>query len=377
MAVLTHATIHSVTLEPLTKRTDAIQSFEVQETPIVTLTDRDGVAGTGYSYTIGTGGNAIIALLEDHLLPALAGQDADNLESIWRTLWFRIHAHCVGATASLALAAIDVALWDLRARKAGLPLSVLAGGAARSRPLYTTEGGWLYFDEHELVDAALEAKAAGFFGTKIKVGKPRLAEDVRRVAAVRDAVGNDFEIMVDGNQGFALDSASRLAVELQSLRVAWFEEPLPADDVGGHAMLAQRTSVPVAVGESLYSATQFVEYLRRDAASIVQVDVARIGGITPWLKVAHVAESFNAPVCPHFLMELHAPLACAVANARCVEFIPQLELITRSRNTIIDGHIAPPTDPGLGIEWDWDRIQALQARPPISVDLGTSVVPAR
>jgi L-alanine-DL-glutamate epimerase-like enolase superfamily enzyme len=142
-----------------------------------------------------------------------------------------------------------------------------------------------------------------------------VAEDVARLSAVRDAVGEDWDIMTDANQGFTLAEAMRRARHLETLDVAWFEEPLPADDVAAHAELSRHTSVPIAVGESLYSPSQFKDYLQVGACSIVQVDVARIGGITPWLKVAHMAEAFNVPVCPHFLMELHVALCCAVPNS--------------------------------------------------------------
>jgi L-alanine-DL-glutamate epimerase-like enolase superfamily enzyme len=136
----------------------------------------------------------------------------------------------------------------------------------------------------------------------------------------------------------------------------WFEEPLPADDITGHEALAAATSVPLAVGESLYSVGQFREYLHRRAAGIVQVDVARIGGITPWLKVAHLAEAYNVAVCPHFLMELHVSLACAAPASRYLEHIPQLRAITKSQITVERGHALAPSTPGLGIDWDRDAI---------------------
>ncbi|MEV5544099.1 enolase C-terminal domain-like protein, partial [Saccharopolyspora shandongensis] len=154
--------------------------------------------------------------------------------------------------------------------------------------------------------------------------------------------------------------AIRRARTFEPLDIAWFEEPLPADDVAGHGRLARSTSVPIAVGESIYSAGHFAEYLATGAAGIVQVDVARIGGITPWLKVAHLAEAFNVKVAPHFLMELHASLTCAVPAGCYVEHIPQLDAITCSSLVIEDGCVVPPDVPGLGIAWDWDAIAALQ-----------------
>ena len=170
-------------------------------------------------------------------------------------------------------------------------------------PCYTTEGGWLHIETEELVKDALEAKAKGFAGSKIKIGKPHLSEDRERLAAVRAAVGPSYEIMVDANQAFSRAEATRRARMLETFDIAWLEEPMPADNVLEHAQLAAATSVPIAVGESLYSVSQFKDYLTSGGASIVQVDVARIGGITPWMKVAHMAEAFGVPVCPHFLME--------------------------------------------------------------------------
>lgn len=315
-------------LVPKVKRTDAIQSFKSQETPIVRIFDADGVEGIGYSYTIGDGGPSVMTLIERTLAPQLIGREAGEIESIWRDLMFSTHATTVGPITALAQAAIDTALWDLKAKKAGLPLHVLAGGAQRRIRMYTTEGGWLHIEPAALAEDALAAKAKGFGGAKIKVGRPHIADDVARLTMVRKAIGDDFEIMTDANQAFTVDEAIRRARRYEEADIAWFEEPMPADDIDGHIRLAASTSVPVAVGESLYSLSHFREYLQKRACSVIQVDVARIGGITPWLKVAHLAESFNIPVCPHFLMELHVALCCAVPNARWLEYIPQLETVT-------------------------------------------------
>ena len=346
-----------VDLIPPVKRTDAIQSFLSQETPILRITDADGAIGTGYSYTIGTGGPSIMALLKHTLAPALIGREAEEIERIWRDLLFMTHATSVGAITSLALAAIDTALWDLRCIKAGLPLHRMAGGAQSRIPLYTTEGGWLHIETSALVDDAVKTKELGFGGAKVKIGRPHVSEDVARLEAVRKAVGPSFEIMTDANQRFTLDEAIRRARCLTPIDIAWLEEPLTADDISGHVRLSQSTTLPVAVGESLYSALHFREYLERGACSIVQVDVARIGGITPWLKVAHLAECFNVPVCPHFLMELHVSLCAAVPNARWVEYIPQLDSLTEKPMRIEGGHGIPSDEPGLGIAWDFNAIR--------------------
>ncbi|MDH7973914.1 mandelate racemase/muconate lactonizing enzyme family protein [Sphingomonas sp. AR_OL41] len=347
--------IMMVDLLPQVVRTDAIQSFVSQETPIVRIFADDGAIGVGYSYTIGTGGHAVVDLIVRHLAPRLIGRDPQAIEAIWRDLFFHTHATAIGPITALAMAAIDTALWDMKCHRSARPLHVEAGGAQASLPLYSTEGGWLHIATEALVADALAVQAKGFGGAKIKVGRaPR--EDVRRLEALRAAVGDDFELMVDANQAFMVDDAIRRARLYEPFDLAWLEEPLPAEDMGGHVRLCRGTTLPVAVGESLYSLQHFREYLQHGAASIVQVDVARIGGITPWLKVAHLAEAFNVAVCPHFLMELHVALACATPQGRWIEYIPQLAPLTRSDMRIENGRAFPSDTPGLGIDWDWAAI---------------------
>jgi L-alanine-DL-glutamate epimerase-like enolase superfamily enzyme len=301
---------------------------------LLTLHCSDGIAATGYAYTIGTGGSSVMALLNDHLAPRLIGRNPVLVEAIWKDLFFHTHATSVGAMTSLALACVDTALWDWRAQSQGLPLWQLLGGAQPRVPLYTTEGGWLHLSH--------------------------VSEDVARLSAVRDAVGPGFELMTDANQGFNRAEAVRRARAFDGLGLAWMEEPLPAEDVSGHRQLREHTTIPVAVGESMYHPMQFREYLEQGACSIVQPDVARIGGITPWIKTAHLAETFDVAVCPHFLMELHVSLCAAVPNATWVEYIPQLDDITTSRMQVQGGYALPPETPGLGIAWDWAAITARQ-----------------
>ena len=357
MTIIESVEILLVDLPPPVPRSDAIQSFVTQETPIVRIRTADGGEGSGYSYTIGTGGSSVIALLKDHLAPRLIGRDPSLVEQIWRDLLFATHATSVGAITSLALAAVDTALWDWRCCRDGQPLWRAAGGAQTSVPVYTTEGGWLHLSPDDLLREALLAQAQGFKGAKMKVGKPRLAEDLARLRAVRDAVGDSFEIMIDANQCFTLGEALRRAPHYADLAIGWFEEPMPADDLEGHRRLAAQATLPIAVGESLYSPGQFGDYVRAQACHIVQVDVARVGGITPWLKVAHLAEACNLAVAPHFLMELHVSLTTAVPNGAWLEHIPQLDAVASSRVQIADGRATPPETPGLGIAWDWPELE--------------------
>jgi L-alanine-DL-glutamate epimerase-like enolase superfamily enzyme len=357
MPVITDARAMLVDIPVETARTDAVQSFLKQETILVDLVTDDGTPGRGYSYTIGTGGGAVLAMLRHHLLPAVLGQDVRRPEAVWRHLFTQTRATTVGAITSLALAAVDTAVWDARCRRDGEPLWRAAGGARPDVPVYDTEGGWLHIDTETLIANTLAARDGGWHGSKLKIGSPDPRRDVERLAAVRDAVGPGYRLMVDANQGLTLADARALAHALESSDVSWLEEPLPADDVSAHARLVESTSIPVAVGESLYSVAQFKEYLTRDAATVVQPDVARVGGITPWLKIAHLAEAFNVPVCPHFLMELHVSLVAAVPNGRMVEYIPQLRAVTAGELPVAEGRTLAPDEPGIGIAWDDDALE--------------------
>ena len=357
---ITKANAFLVDIPVGTPRTDAVQAFLKQETIFVEIETQDGARGLGYSYTIGTGGTAVLALLRDYLLPRLVGQDANRVESVWRDLFSATRATAVGAITSLALAAVDTALWDRRSRVANLPLFIVAGGAKDRIPLYDTEIGWLHLSIEDVAAGAKEAVARGLHGVKVKIGKPSAAEDAERLLAVRSAIGPDKDLMVDANQSMTVAEAIRRTPDLERAGVLWFEEPLPADDVAGHERLARSTTVPIAVGESMYSIGQFAEYLTRGAAGVVQADVARVGGITPWLKIAHLAEAHNVQVCPHFLMELHVSLCGAVPNSQYLEYIPQLRGITRTELTVEGGEALMPTAPGLGIDWDPDAIDDLR-----------------
>lgn len=343
-----------------TVRTDAVQSFLKQETIFVEIETDAGVTGLGYSYTIGTGGGAVLDLLRNVLLESVVGGDIDRPESVWFSAFNSTRATTTGPITSLALAAIDTAVWDARSKQAGVPLWKLAGGFSPSVPLYDTEGGWLHLSMEELVAHSVSSQSQGLPGVKVKIGKPRAHEDFERISAVRDAVGPSFDIMVDANQSLTAAEAIRRAGMLEELDIFWLEEPLPADDLSGHRRLAASTSIPIAVGESMYSVLQFKEYLHHEAASIVQVDVARVGGITPWLKVAHLAEAYNVQVAPHFLMEVHLPLVCAIPNGLYLEQIPQLRAVTNVEIEIINGRAMASDLLGLGIDWDLDAVEDLR-----------------
>lgn len=355
MAKIVRIELMMIDLKPKSIRVDAIQSFISQETPLIKITDSDGFIGVGYTYTIGTGGSSIIKLLSDHLLPQLLNEEASNIEYIWNKLKFYTNATSVGAITSLSLAAIDTALWDLKAKRANLSINSLLGGAKEKLPMYSTEGGWIHLSNTEIIDYALEMKEKKFFGNKIKVGQD-ISRDYSLVKQLREELGDKFNIMLDANQALSLPRAKRLCHLLQDFDIAWLEEPFSADNIYVHKVLAKNTSIPLAVGESMYSLRQFNDYLRQGACSYVQADVSRVGGITPWIKIANLCEAYDVELAPHFLMELHVNISCAVSASRFVEYIPQLDSLTHTNIKIIDGYAYASKNIGLGIDWDFDAI---------------------
>src|SRR5438552_15810956 len=233
-------------------RGDAIQKFDALELPIVDLTDRAGHRGTGFGYTIGTGGTAMLSLLEDELLHQLIGTDSRKIVQIMERLRKSIHALTPGCVASTALAAIDVALWDLVARRANVSLYILLGGAQDRVRLYNTHVGWLNRDLDEIVALSREAvERDGFTALKLKVGKPDPEEDRERVAKVREAVGRTTTLMIDANQSWTVDQAITRIQRLEPYNLYWIEEPLEATDLGGFERLGRQIVTARAGGESL------------------------------------------------------------------------------------------------------------------------------
>ena len=185
---------------------------------MVRIHTSDGIVGTGYSYTIGTGGSSVVALLRDHLAPRLLGRDPLDIEAIWKSLFFAPMRPRSAPSPALRSPPSIPPCGTSKCLAAGRPLWKEAGGAQAAVPVYSTEGGWLHVEPQALVDDALAVKAQGFGGAKIKVGRPHVSEDIARLAAVREAVGPGFEIMVDANQAFTVAEAIRRARAIRAAR---------------------------------------------------------------------------------------------------------------------------------------------------------------
>jgi L-alanine-DL-glutamate epimerase-like enolase superfamily enzyme len=336
---------------------DAIRHFNKMDVVCVRVETDAGVQGHGFTYSIiPHGAREVCSLVRTSINSLIKGMNPLNHEQVWYEMWRKMDWIGRGGIAVLAIAAVDIALWDLKSKIAGMPLHRLLGAYRDKVPVYNTDGGWLNHSLDQLVKETEVIVRAGFRGTKIKVGKDDPAEDVERIAAVRKVLGPNRTLMVDANERFTQAEAIRRAAMWEEFNLFWFEEPLPAEDIGGHAALKAHTSIPIALGESLFNRHQFKDYIRCDGVSIVQPDACRCGGITEWLKVAHLASCYNMSVSPHFVMELHLPLVASIQNGLFVEYIPSLDAVLRKPMTLDDGYFRPSEEPGLGIEWDFDKL---------------------
>lgn len=339
-----------VALEDHTLAIDAIE--------LVTLdleTDL-GITGRGYTYTLGRGGGAVRALLQHEVAPQLAGRSIRTAAAAWDPLWASLQRVGRGGVVSVALCAADIALWDALAQAAGQPLYEYVGKVRDRIPAYGSSIDLGSSLDH-LVATVRAHVDAGLGAVKVKVGRSAV-EDLRRVQAVRDELGAERQLMVAANAGWKLREATERARLLEPFHVTWLEEPLDPDDHEGHARLQDRTGIAIAAGETLFSVAEFDRYLRAGALRYVQADVARVGGITPWLRVAELARAAHRPMAPHFMQDVHVHLLCAVPNGLILEHLPLLDALLEAPLPVgDDGTIAPPRRPGVGVRFRADVLQ--------------------
>jgi L-alanine-DL-glutamate epimerase-like enolase superfamily enzyme len=328
---------------------DATQSFDALELVVARVETSDGFSGLGFTYTIGDGGTTIREFIESELHQVVIGASAAP-----RTVRDRLRANTtfVGreGISELAIAAVDIALWDRLGRELDTPLYALLGGERRSIPAYQTDGGWIQYDRDRLVANAADAAARGFAGIKMKVGRGHEA-DARRVEAVRAELPPEMGLMIDGNCSYTVPEARRLAARID-VPVDWFEEPLEKGDYTGHADLRDRIDIPVALGENLYSERQFKQVLATGATDVLQPDVCRVGGISAWVAVAETARSWGLPVSPHYIEPIHVHLAAAFPNVPHVEHHSTvLDNVITSPLELDDGAFRPSEEAGHGVQF--------------------------
>lgn len=327
----------------------------------VRLRDADGVEGLGYAYTVHVGGRAVHTLIEHDLKPLLLGADADLIEALWQKMWWRTHFIGRGGLVGFAIAAVDVALWDLAAKRAKKPLWRHLGGHDPKVQAYA--GGIdLQFPLDRLIAQTEGNLDKGFRAIKMKVGRPDLAEDVERVRAMRDFLGDDVPLMVDANMQWRVDQAIRACRALAPFDLTWIEEPTIPDDVQGHRKIMEEGGQSIATGENLHTIYEFRAMIEAGGVAFPEPDLVTCGGITPWLKVARLAEAANLPLTSHGVHDLHVHLLAAVPNASFLEVHGfGLEAFMAEPLTLENGRAIAPERPGHGVAFDWARLDALAA----------------
>jgi L-alanine-DL-glutamate epimerase-like enolase superfamily enzyme len=333
---------------------------EITHFDIVTvrITDTDGAEGLGYTYTVGLGGGAIADLLARDTAASLKGQDPERIEAIWKRLWWHLHYVGRGGLAIHAISAVDIALWDLKAKRLGRPLWRLLGGADPDVRAYA--GGIdLFFTLDDLLAQTDRNLANGFRAIKMKIGRDRLSEDVERVKAMRAHLGDGFPLMADANMRWTVDQAVRAARRLADCDLVWLEEPTVPDDFAGHGRILREGGVPVAAGENLRSLVEFENMMAAGGVSYPEPDASNCGGITPWMKVAAMAEARGLPVTSHGIHDIHVHLLAAVPNASFLEVHGfGLERFIADPLVIRDGIARAPDRPGHGVVLDFKGLEA-------------------
>ncbi|ANY67977.1 hypothetical protein BBD42_16970 [Paenibacillus sp. BIHB 4019] len=352
-------------LPPSVPWEDATNKVQSLEFVLVDLHTDSGLIGTGISYSVDIGGTVIKGLIEDYLANLVVGMDPLNYEEIWNKLTRQSRRLGLGVN-SMAIAAIDIAVWDLMGKFYGQPLYKLLGGARPSIPAYISEINLSRTDKIEDLLARVDDYVAqGYRTVKIKIGKDDINEDIERIVRVQEKLGKTGKVLVDLNQKWNAAEAIQNGAKLDELNLGWIEEPLLYQDIQGHSNLKRSLKTPIALGESLYSKNQFLEYLKADAVDIVQADVAFVGGITEWHKIAHLSNAFGRLMAPHFMMELSLQLLCGVQNSYMLENVTggsltELRLLENPIE-VVNGVGTPPPTPGHGIIFDRSALKAYES----------------
>jgi L-alanine-DL-glutamate epimerase-like enolase superfamily enzyme len=326
----------------------------------VRLRDADGTEGVGYTYTTGAGGAAVHALIDHGLRPVLIGADADQIEALWSRMWWKLHYGGRGGSVSLAVSACDIALFDLKARRLGVPLWRMLGGYSASVPCYA--GGIdLEFTLDALLKQTDDNLGKGFRAIKMKVGRARLSEDQARVQAMRAHLGEDFPLMADANMRWTVDQSIRAARAFRDSNLTWLEEPTIPDDIAGHARIVREGGVPIATGENLHTLHEFTQMIAAGGVTFPEPDVTNCGGITVFMKVAHLAEAFNLPLTSHGAHDLTVHLLAAIPNRSYLEVHGfGLDRYIQQPITIAEGNAIAPDRAGHGVAFDWKALRAVQ-----------------
>jgi L-alanine-DL-glutamate epimerase-like enolase superfamily enzyme len=324
----------------------------------------DGQEGIGWTYSHGSSGRGMKEAIDTLLAPRLVGEDPAYIERLYDRMWHSIFPNITmaGLTA-VVLAPLDIALWDLAGKTAGKPLFRLLGGYRDSVPAYGS-GLDLAYSTEDLLDEVGNFIRQDYWGVKIKIGRDRLDEDIERLRAVRQTIGPYTPLMVDANQRWSVGEAITRARAMEEFNLFWLEEPILAEDHAGYERLSRTVNVALAAGEGECQPEQFLDLFQRGAIQFVQADVCRVGGVTPWMRIARLAQAYHLPMAPHLVEELSVHLCCGASNGFLVEHLPTLNLNNTGYilNPVLPqgGKFTPLEDPGHGVQFDFPALEQVR-----------------
>ncbi len=332
----------------------AVATFQIPavDTCAITLRTREGVSGVGWCAAFGAEKcRALMAMVRD-LFGTMIGRDPRNTEENWAAMRKAVSFVGRDGISAMAIAALDTACWDIKAKAEGVPLWKMLGGERTRIPAYASEGLWINQSVDELKEEAVSLIEGGHAGMKLRVGKPTLDEDVARAAAVREAIGPGAALMVDANQGWSVDEAKEACRALAAFKLEWVEEPVDHEDIRGCAEVAKDSPVPICTGETNYNERGMKHLLTAGAADVLMADLERCSGVTGWMKAAALAKEFGKPITPHLFHEVSAHMMSATDHAVWCEHRPWWEPILKEPMGFEDGHLILTDAPGIGVEWD-------------------------
>ncbi len=339
----------------------AIHSIQAVGCVLVEARSADGVVGQSYVFTIN--GDRLRAF--DEMIMGLSrfvlGHDAHQTEGLWHRLWSEINPTGHKGVTVSAMSALDVACWDLVGHTVDMPLHHLWGSCRPEVPTYASSGLWLSQSIAELEAEAQSFLDQGFTAMKVRIGSDRIADDVERVRAVREVVGAEIELLVDANQKFTPKHAIRLGRALEEFELGWFEEPVLAYDLAGHARVRDALDVPVASGETEYTRFGMQAMLDAGAVDVLMPDLQRIGGYTEFRKASAIASGQNIPVSSHFFTELSLCLAGSLQNCISVEHVDWFAPLFKESVELHEGKLVVPDRPGHGFTFAPDVAERFAA----------------
>ena len=334
----------------------AIHKTESVGCVLISIETDTGLTGENYVFALNKKRLVVFEAMINSLTPFLIGQNPVYVEKIWEQMWADCNPVGQKGISVSAISAIDTALWDLIGKQANMPLYQLFGACRDKVKAYASSGLWLSASIDELIEEAHGFIAQGFRSIKLRIGKEDPREDVARARALREAIGDDIEILTDANQSLTVRQAIALARQLEAFNIGWLEEPVPAHDLAGHARILEAINIPVASGETDYTRFGMKSILDSGAVDILMPDLQRIGGLSEFRKSAALASAYNVPVSTHIFTEQSLSIAGSVANCISVEHVDWFAPLFNEAMQIEQGFILMPEGPGLGFTFDYKFI---------------------